>query len=428
MSVAKLVDSLVSERVLVHGSLPPHGRDLDVLVRPREMDRLVEGLIDLGFVRKDRELARFASCSVELVDIAPSSWWQLPYDEIDAVYDDAIPLEGYEHLVRPSGHHMLLILTRRLVEGKGFVDDKRRTYLDRALADDPDAWRGAAARAALWGAEPGLSLLRRMYETRMTLSRVDRARAIAGRLESLGTSPRRARASALKATVERPRRGAIVALSGVDGSGKSTQAERLAETLVTLGFDARAQWTKLGETPWIWRLARPAKRLLLLLARGGRGTTLPPPSPDRYGPDAGTELRRRSPLLTQLWATFVAASNVLTHWRATRAALRGDVVVCDRYVLDSIVHLRARYGPEKRFRLQAWLVRALSPRPRRAFLIAVPPSVAHERRRDEHELDELTELASLYEEEAGGRIEIVDGARPVEDVCAELAETVWTSL
>jgi thymidylate kinase len=430
VAVAALIDSLATERVLVHGSLPPHGRDLDILVRPAEMERLVSRLPGLGFIRKDNELARFKDGSVELVDLAPSSWWQLPDDEVDALYADAIPLEGYDHLVRPAAHHMLLILTRRLVEGKGFLDEKRRSYVDRALSDDPGAWDAAARRAATWGARSGLELLRRMHETGTELSRAERAGAIAERLQSLGRAPGPSRVEAWRLLVNRPKRGRIVALSGVDGSGKSTQSEVLAETLVRLGFDAHAQWTKLGETPWIWRLARPVKKLLLALTRGGSRSALPPPSPDRYGPDAGTELRRRSPGLTQLWATVVALSNVLTHWRATQQrVLKGQVVVCDRYVLDSVVQLRARYGAERGWRFQSKLVRALSPKPLRAFLMEVPPDVAHERRRDEHDLAELTELVRLYDQASADiRVRRIDGARSLEDVAADLAAEVWLAL
>jgi thymidylate kinase len=429
-SVAELVDSIVSARVLVHGSLPPAGRDLDILARPPEMEAVAARLSDEGFVRKGNEFARFEKCTAQLVDAAPSSWWQLPDAETEAVYSDALPIEGYDHLVRPAAHHMLLILTRRLVEGKGYLDEKRRAYVERSLRDDPDAWVGAMARAHVWGASTGLDMLRGMYERNVSLDRSERARAIAERLRSLGGSPSGAHAEAWRTLMKPPERGAIVALSGVDGSGKSTQAEQLAATLTVLGIDAREQWTKLGETPWIWRVARPAKRIMLAVTGGTARSTLPPPSPDRYGPDAGTELRRKSAGLTQAWATLVALSNVMTHWRATqREVLRGRTIVCDRYVLDSVVQLRARYGPDKRFRFQSWLVRILSPRPRRAFLMHVPAETAHERRRDEHELQELAGLVRLYDEERSIlNVEQVDGARPIETVCAELATRVWLEL
>lgn len=427
MEAADEVDALVEARVLVHGSLPPGGRDLDILARPPEMNALLEGLPARGYVRKGNELARFRGGTVDLVDMAPSSWWQLPEDETAGVFHDALSIPGYRNLVRPAGHHMLLILTRRLVEGKGLIDDKRRAYVERALDDDPAAWTRAAQHAPVWGAASGLVMLRRMFDEGAQLGRADRARAIAERLESLGRSRRRAQAAAWKETMPRPKRARVISVSGTDGSGKSTQAEMVAGALQQLGYDARAQWTKLGETPWIWRVARPVKRVLLWATRTGKSSTLPPPSPDRYGPDAGTELRRKSPWLTQLWATTVALSNVLTHRRI--ASGLGSVVVCDRYVLDSVVNLRARYGADKRFGFQGGLVRALSPRPVLAFLLRVPPHVAHERRRDEHTIEELERLAALYDEETQRvLVHVVDAARPVDEICAELARDSWLAL
>jgi thymidylate kinase len=424
--VADEVDAAIERRVLVHGSMPPSGRDLDVLARIPEMEALHHRLPQRGFVAKGNELARFDGGLVELVDLAPASWWQLPDDEIAAVFDEALPIEGYSHLVRPSPHHMLLILTRRLVEGKGFVDEKRRAYIERALADASDAWHGAAERAAVWGAVAGLAMLRTMYESGTRLGYGDRARAAAERLESTGLSGVAARKAAISEIRPRVTRTRVVSLSGMDGSGKSTQAEALAGALQMLGYDARAQWSKLGETPWIWRIARPAKKVLLWVTRS-KSSSLPPPSPDRYGPDAGTELRRKSPALTRIWATVVAISNALTHRRVARGA--GAIVVCDRYVLDSVVNLRVRYGVDEQFRFQARVIRMFSPTPVRSFLLRVPPEVAHERRREEHTLEELHELGSLYDAEAPRLdVEVVDASRTVDEITADLARATWVEL
>lgn len=426
MQIADDVDAVVEGRVLVHGSLPPGGRDLDVLARPPETEALHRRLTELGFVAKGNQLARFRDCSVDLVDLAPSSYWQLPESEIASVFDDALPIEGYLHLVRPSAHHMLLILTRRLVEGKGFVDEKRRAYIDRALNDDPRAWEGAASRASVWGAATGLTMLRRMYDDDERLGFVDRARVAAERLESIGVPRLAARKAAVSEIRPRLKRTKIISLSGMDGSGKSTQAEHLAATLRDLGYDARAQWSKLGETPWIWRIARPAKKVMLLVARN-KATTLPPPSPDRYGPDAGTELRQKSPALTKLWATVVAFSNVLTHRRVARGS--AEIVVCDRYVLDSIVNLRVRYGTDQRFVVQSRLIRMASPKPVKSFLLRVPAEIAHDRRSDEHALEELQQLGALYDGEVERHdAHIIDASGTIQEICAAVAQTTWLTL
>jgi hypothetical protein len=62
LAVAHTIDSLTDERVLVFGSVPPGGRDLDLLV-PTGADRLAEDLVDHGFLQKGRHLVRFERCS-----------------------------------------------------------------------------------------------------------------------------------------------------------------------------------------------------------------------------------------------------------------------------------------------------------------------------------------------------------------------------
>ena len=78
MSVVDTADSLASGPVLVFGSLPPEGRDLDLLVRPAEERALAEGLGREGFVRDGRLFARFRDCSAEVVELVPAADWRLP--------------------------------------------------------------------------------------------------------------------------------------------------------------------------------------------------------------------------------------------------------------------------------------------------------------------------------------------------------------
>jgi thymidylate kinase len=100
-------------------------------------------------------------------------------------------------------------------------------------------------------------------------------------------------------------------------------------------------------------------------------------------------------------------------------------VVCDRFTLDSVVHMRYAYGEHRSFRLQEALIRALSPRPRRSYFLDVPPEVASTRKQD-FPLEENATRARLYSEERPrfGAV-VLDGERPREDLCAEIAADVW---
>jgi hypothetical protein len=75
------------------------------------------------------------------------------------------------------------------------------------------------------------------------------------------------------------------------------------------------------------------------------------------------------------------------------------------------------------------MVRMLSPRPVRSFWMAVPPATALERKAEQYNLDQLTLQNRLYEEEharLGARR--LDGTRPREELCDEIAREVWSAL
>lgn len=438
MTLAKLVDSLAEDRVLVHGSLPPDGRDLDLLARPRDERAIHHGLAGEGFVRHGDLVARFRNSSVELVEVIPAVHWHLPSAEEASLFADAIPLEGFRKLVRPAPHHVVLALARRIVEGRGALDEKRRAYVDRAVAEDPEAWRRARKHADEWGGPEYLVLLETAYATREPLPITDRAAAMIERQVRVGASPRRAQLNVWRyLSRNRARRGHVVTLSGIDGAGKSTQARALRDTLDVLGYDARVEWNKLAANGWLWRFRPVAARALLLLV-GARPIAQKPTAAADSGvpraagavePDAATRLREGNAFLTHGWVTLVALANVISHRRAVaRHVARGRVVICDRYVLDSTVHLRTRFGDSRRWRFESGLIRLLSPTPLRGYFLDLPAAVA-QWRKEEDELDWLAALSERYREEyarLGARR--IDAGRPPDQVHAELAADVWAAL
>ena len=117
-----------------------------------------------------------------------------------------------------------------------------------------------------------------------------------------------------------------------------------------------------------------------------------------------------------------------------RRAYAGRVrfLVYDRYVLDSAVHLRWRYGLDRTAAriLTSVLVR-LSPKPIRSFYLEMPPAAA-QRRKMEDPLEDLREQAEIYREElvtrAGSGVVVLDGTRPAEELATIIAEEVWAGL
>jgi len=203
--------------VLVFGSPPGSGRDLDLLVRPDELATIAGALASAGFRSRNEEWVRFRESTAEAVDLVPAADWSLPQPELDDVFARARPLDGFERLVAPSPEHVLLVLAR--ITGGSGLSPKRRGRIDGALADEPEAWRLARARAAAWGLRSELDRLERAY-----------------RGEPAGR-PR----------LPRPRRPRVVALSGIDGSGKSSQARALRAALEQLGHETAVEWSPYGQ-------------------------------------------------------------------------------------------------------------------------------------------------------------------------------------
>jgi len=138
-----------------------------------------------------------------------------------------------------------------------------------------------------------------------------------------------------------------IALVGIDGSGKTTQAHRLAEALAAEGLPA-AYRRNAGGRRWFGRLA----------VRLGRGD------------DAEDLLGHRLMLLVESVLRWLAILRTLL-----RRAITGEVAVMDRYAVCQYASLRTRRGSEgfARFAYR------LFPPPDVTFLLVTDPQVAHDR-------------------------------------------------
>lgn len=431
MTLAERIDGRLEARVLVFGSPPPGGRDLDLLVRPSEEAVLTAWLKQEGFVERSGEWVRFRSCAAEALDVVPLRAWGLTDAAAAQLFEEARVIPGFRHLARLAPRHELLALARRLVEGDGRLSVKHRGRIEAALATDPSAWRGARDAAADWSAARALSALEQAYGSGRRSSRPARASALAEWPYAQGRTPARALVRGwLEAGRTGPHRGGLITFSGLDGAGKSSQAEALRQTLEQLGWKVemrwvRLEWTTLWENRWLGVLGWPARSTLSLLARL-------PPAKERSDTSTLTPaaVRERSGLVANVWVAVVALAHGLAQRRETRPHLRpGIVVICDRYTLDAAAHLRFRYGERRPFRFQIGLLRIVSPAPLRAYFVDVPAVTAHARKAEQYSLDDLARQERLYREEAPSLgVHRLDGHRAREELCAEIAEEVWRAL
>jgi len=97
--------------------------------------------------------------------------------------------------------------------------------------------------------------------------------------------------------------------------------------------------------------------------------------------EAEREALFRRPLARRLWPWLILLDASWTYLRRVRWPLwQGRIVVCDRYVPDTLAELGARLGDEEiAGSLAGRLLRWLNPRPTRAWYLDVPAGVARQR-------------------------------------------------
>jgi dTMP kinase len=207
------------------------------------------------------------------------------------------------------------------------------------------------------------------------------------------------------------RRGGLLVLEGIDGSGTTTQTALLADALRQRGYDVLV--TREPTERAIGSQIRAALQHRLQLS-SGEIASLPASS-----------------------LALLFAADRLDHLAhvVEPALARGAVVISDRYVLSSLAYQSAT-DPTGEDALE-WL-RAINSRARRADLTVVldlPAQVAEERRRQRGGEPELFErsalqerLASLYAQAErllpGERVVCLRGDRSAEEVLQELLQVV----
>ncbi len=151
------------------------------------------------------------------------------------------------------------------------------------------------------------------------------------------------------------RRLRTVALVGIDGSGKTTQARQLATVLAARGLPATYR-RNAGGRRWFGRLAT---------ALGRR--------------DGEHLLGRKTMLFVESVLRWLAILRTLL-----RRAVTGEIAIMDRYAVCQYASIRAhaktpRPGRLNRAERRARLLYRVFPKPDVTFLLAVDPAVAYDR-------------------------------------------------
>jgi thymidylate kinase len=207
-----------------------------------------------------------------------------------------------------------------------------------------------------------------------------------------------------------------VALSGVDGSGKSTVGRLVLRDLARLGVPASTVWTRPGmRISWLEPIARSAKRILREDAE---------PGVLRVAADPDRTLRSRRGPLGWTWAALVTASFVRDVRRRVRAA--HGVIVYDRHLLDALVTLSFAYRGVD-LRTHRRLVRRRMPTAVASFYLEAPAELAVSRKPGDAIGEaavrrQLEGYASELETLPG--VVVLDASRPAEELARRVLATL----
>ncbi|MDP9314153.1 MAG: hypothetical protein M3R24_25280 [Chloroflexota bacterium] len=222
----------------------------------------------------------------------------------------------------------------------------------------------------------------------------------------------------------------IICLNGIDGSGKSSQAQRLIAQLNAAGYPAVHVWTG-GRRSLRRPLISLGKRLLKTAhsAKPKSGKADPAATQSGYGAYISTTqriLKRRS--LYRVWQHLSLLEHAAEIWvMVLPHLLRGRIVVCDRYLHDSIIRVAVLAGNDasqlpQQLRLLRWY---RVPAPTLGFLIDVPSEVAFSRKDDIPDIEYLRRRVPFYRAAAAQlKMLVVDGTKTPDEIASHIWETV----
>jgi len=422
VGTANAVDAAAGQPVLVIGSIPPDGRDLDLVARRADHDAIAQQLAELGHVRRRSSWVRFDPSGVSAVELFATDSLRLVGDT-EELFRGALPLPGYTKLVRPAPAVVLLLAARALIVRRGVLTDKAWRRVQQAITEDDEAWWHAEHAASKLGLNGALTVLRRAGSDGLPKSLPQRLRSLV-RL-SVAPDSLSAKVALLRAARPRRIRPMIISLSGPHGTGKSTQVELLRSTLSDLGVRTEKDRAPVPPT----RIPRLVRRLSERLKSDESGTG---PGPAPLGPvSQNVRVSALVRTVAHAWCCQGAVAYGFRMWRQALQPRRAQVLVLDRFTLDASVSIAYWFGHRRRInvRTEQELFQLLTPRPQISIVMLAQAETLHSRRAEEYTLDGFGLLRDFYLEAAEryGAI-LVDADRPADVIARDVATVVWSHL
>lgn len=212
----------------------------------------------------------------------------------------------------------------------------------------------------------------------------------------------------------------LIAVSGTDCVGKSTQIEKLVKKIEATGESSRLIWYRPGYSK-ILDFARKTVRKIspISISNAGRSAA-------RKRAFARSEIRK-------IWLLMALVDMAFQYGLFLRLAMTNNrFVICDRYIIDAFIDLMLRF-PESKYKLSRMkrLYEKILPKPDVNILLVLDREIIVERlaKKNEPFPDDLPtrELRWDAYDQAGefNNITTIDGGKNINSVSLEISSLIF---
>lgn len=211
----------------------------------------------------------------------------------------------------------------------------------------------------------------------------------------------------------------IIAFSGIDGAGKSTQIYLLKDHLEHNGKKVLIFWSRGGYTPGMLFV----KKLLGLSKKASSSQDSDPKQ------NTKREKSFSNPKIRKLWLILSILDLIYYYCVYIRIQeLFGTIIICDRHIKDTEIDFRLNFPKEKFYTWLLWkLLKFSLKKPKRYFIATIPVDESMRRSKLKNEpfpdsKEALEKRLTIYDEfvQSASYTVHIDGMNSIEEIHAQI--------